>query len=303
MQKINKFYIVLLVAITFISSCNAGEYMNTKGHLVYTSGDGSINSINLNSSSLHNSPLYKSESVSVIDNLTRKGYKDILFGECPIAGECIIKHYSVDKKETKVLRTGKLPSYIDIHDKLFFYDEVDHDNNWLFVSSIKNIKNAIKVSKEPKKKTLPNGIKQSITTPVIQISNSEVIFVGEDERLWLYNIMKEKIISTDINNCRPILWVEKQRKLLCSTWDTWTPFLLDLNTKNQVEMPILKRAYGFTYIPEDNALIYGKTRSKNIIGEAYDIFLYSFSDNKEKRIMKDSHISSGVWLSEIRTVN
>lgn len=296
MQPIKRIFVVLFCSIVFYAASTVGETMSVNGKLIYTTGGGNINAINFNPDGFNALSLYKSVEVAAIDHLTRANNDTVLFGECPITEECIIKQYSVDTGKSRSLRTGRLPSYIQNHNKLFFYDKATDGSNWLFVSPVKKLSDAIKITKEPKWKTLSNGIKQSITIPVIQISHDDIIFVGEDEQLWLYSMVDKKLVSMGIKDCRPTLWIGKHNQLLCSDWNTWSPFLLDLSTKRKIEISELKGAYGFVYVPESDALIYGRTRSKYFIGEAYDIFYYSFADKKENKIKNDSHMAAGVWF-------
>jgi hypothetical protein len=286
---------ILLVTAVFSAGCNADESMNIAGKLIYTDGGSNINSIALNSSKHDISTLYKSDGISAINHLVKGNGKEILFDEC-ISGKCSIKQYSMSAGQAKFLRSGSLPSYMSSHDKLFFYDELDGGDNWLFVSSLDDINNATKISEEPKWKTLPSGIKQPVTIPVVQISNDEIIFVGKDGQLWLYYVPNRESSIMDIKGCRPMLWRDGRNQLLCSDWDTWDMFLLDIKTGNKIDMPELKGAYGFVYVPSSDALIYGRTRSNFIFGEAYDIFFYRFSDKNEKRISKDAHLAEGVWI-------
>lgn len=294
------FYIMLLIFVAFFTSCNTDESMNIEGQLIYSNGGSSINAIALDSSESNILSFYDSDEIVAIDQLTKVNNDTFLFGECTVTGECTIKQYSVGTGQVKPLLSGRLPSYISNHDKLFFYDEAPDGSNWLFSTSVKDISTISKVAKEPKWKTLPNGIKQSITTPIIQISNDDIIFIGEDGELWLHNILDKKLIPTGIKDCRPVLWIEQHSKLLCSDWDTWIPYVLDMNTKSKIEMQELKGAYGFVYMPSSDSLIYGKTRSSFIIGEAYDIFLYSLMNKEEKRIKKGSHIAAGIWLDKTK---
>lgn len=294
-MPLSYFLKILLTSIVLLTSCTADENMNIEGRLIYIVRGGNVGAITFSASGYDFSSFYDSKVVSAINHLTREHDNAILFDEC-IMGKCSIKRSSMKTGQVTLLHSGRLPSYIPNHEKLFFYDKASDGNGWLFVTSLGDIKNAIKIAEEPKWKTLPNGISQPVAIPVIQISNDEVIFVGKDEQLWLYNIANTKLVPMDIKDCRPILWMDKRDQLLCSDWDTWDAFLLDIKTKNKVEMPGLKGAYGFVYVPSSNALIYGRTRSRLLIGEAYDIFLYSFADKKEERIKENSHLAGGVWI-------
>ena len=294
-MSLNNHLKTLLVTAVFFTGCSTDESMNIAGKLIYSDGDGSINAISFNSSGYGISSLYKSESISAINYITRENNEIILFDEC-ISGRCSIKQYSMKTRQARLLRSGRFPSQLRNHDKLFFYDELPGGDNWLFEATLDDIKNTIRISEEPRWKTLPSGIKQPITMPVVQISNDEIIFVGKDGHLWLYNVSSTESSSMGINDCRPMLWRGEHNQLLCSDWDTWDVFLLDIKTRDKAEIPELKGAYGFVYVPSSDALIYGRTRSRFIFGEAYDIFFYRFSNKKEKRIKKDAHLAEGIWM-------
>ena len=266
----------LLVTVVFFVGCNVSEDMNISGKLIYTDGGSRINSIDFNSSKHNISTLYKSEGISAINYLVKTNTEEILFDEC-LNGKCSIKQYSMNTGQTKSLRSGSLPGYMANHDKLFFYDELDGESNWLFVTSLDDISDETRISKEPGYRTLSSGIKQSVTTPVVQISNDETIFVGKDGQLTLYNVPNTSSSMMDIKGCRPMLWRGGRNQLLCSDWDTWDMFLLDIKTGDKMDMPELKGAYGFVYVPSSDALIYGRIRSNFIFGEAYDIF---FTDSQ-----------------------
>jgi len=295
-QTIKKAFFIPFVFIVLSTACTAGENMNANGKFVFTDGSSTINAIDFSSSEFSTSTIFKSKEVGAINHLIRVDSNTILFGECPISRECVLRQYSIDVGKSEVLRTGRLPSYLPNHKRLFFYDKASDGSNWLYETALDNITEVKKVAKEPSKKVLPNGVKQSVSVPVVQVSNNEIIYVGDDKQLWLYNIIDKKRESTEIKNCRPILWREKHNQLLCSDWETWTPFLLDLNTKRKVKISELKEAYGFAYIKESDTLIYGKTRLKAMVDETYDIFLYSFQNKEEKRIKKNTHLASGVWF-------
>jgi len=294
-MSLNNSLKILLITAVFFSGCNADGSMKVAGKLIYTDGGGGIYSITFNSSAYNVSSLYKSEGISAINHLTKGSGKEILFDEC-ISGKCGIKRYSLNAGQAILLRSGSLPSYMLNHDKLFFYDELDGGDNWLFVASLDDINNAARISEAPRWRMFPSGVKQPVTIPVIQISNDEIIFVGKDGQLWLYNVSNTESSKMDIEGCRPMLWVGGRSQLLCSDWDAWDIYLLDIKTGDRIDMPQMKGAYGFVYVPSSDALIYGRTRSSFIFGEAYDIFFYRFSDKNEQKINEDIHLAGGVWI-------
>ncbi len=287
---------ILLGAAVFLSGCEANESMNVAGNLIYAGGGGSINLIDFSSPGYGISSLYKSEGISAINHLTKENSGAILFGECSVMGECSIKQYSMKTGRVRVLRSGRLPSFMPNHEKLFFYDRLAGGDKWLFVASLDDINNATKISEEPGWNTLPNGIKEPIIEPVIQISNDEILFVGKAGELQLYNVLSAEVSSMGINDCRPMSWRSVSNQLLCEDWDTFDIFLLDIKTRDTVDMPELKGGYGFVYVPGLDALFYSKTVSSFIVIEGYDMFFYQFSDKKEKRIKKNVSLSAGVWM-------
>lgn len=284
-----------------MGGCSAGEQLSINGLLVYTNGGKSINSIDLSTPDYTYSTIYRNDDISSINHLEVKDGNVILINECNFKGECSIKEYSLKSKNIKLLHTGIFPSYISTYNKLFFYDrDRTVDNRYrLYVTPISSENKITMIAYEPKWQTLPNGIRQPTLVAPIGISKNEVLFVGEHKNLSLYNILNSKTSVTGIENCRPMLWISKQNKLLCSNWDTWNMFLLNLKNKNIINIQELNGAYGFVYIPNIDALVYCRTQPNILGGESYNIYLYLFSNNKEKLIRKNSRLISGVWLDRM----
>ena len=287
---------VSLVTAMLVAGCDAVKTMSIEGVLIYTSGGNGLNAIAFDASATSFSPLYRGESVSAINHLAKETDKTVLFSEC-VLGECSIRRYSAETGRVTLLRSGWLPTYVSSHGKLFFYDSDRDGAKWLFVAALENINAATKIAKEPRGKVLSNGVHYSATLAVVQISNDEIVFLGVEERLWSYNIATAGLTSMDIDSCRPMLWMDRRRQFLCSNpWDESTPFLLDIDSKKKTPIPELRRARGFVYVANEDALIYGRLRSSHLILEVSDIFLYSFADGREKKIRGNSRFAGGVWL-------
>lgn len=287
----------LLASIIWLASCGTGEKMNTDGRLIYTAGGGSIDAINLGAFGPDIDLVYKGKkSGASIQQLTKINNGMFLFDECLGSGGCTIHQYDLHTNRSRMVRSGRLPSYVKNHDKLFFYDKSVDGKSWLFAAPLEDLHGAEKVAMEPEWRVLPNGVKQSIAFPPIQVSEDTVIYIGDEAELFLYNILSDEVISTKIGNCHPLQWLESHSRLLCADWNTWDPFLLDITNNNRIHLSELQGAYNFVYIPRIDTLIYGKRRSYFIIGEAHDIFSYSLSDRKEMRVKKDAHIASGIWV-------
>ena len=262
--------------------------------MAFTTGGNGIKSVYLESPKSNKIFLYSGKENSTISHISKVSNDVLLFDECSYPEGCFIKKLEINTKQTKSLNLGRLPSYVPSHKKYFFYNSFPNGENWLSMASLDDFENAIKIAKEPKPKKLPNGINLPLAVPVIQISTDEIIFVGEDEGLWSYNIRNKNLQSLNIYNCRPILWREKTKQLLCfdQQWDT---FLLKISDQEKVELQKLKETYGHVYLPFSDSLIYGRTKSNFLFGESYDIYLFSFQNEKEKKILKNSHIANGVW--------
>jgi hypothetical protein len=268
--------------------------MNINGRLIYTDGGGNINAIQIDSSESELRRIYSSNDIVAINALTNVDSGIMLFDEC--SGRCNITQIFMNTGKVQVLHSGRLPSYISEHESLFFYDKASDGSSWLFMAPMRDINLKTKVAKEPEWRILPNGISMPIAIAALQTSSDEVIFLGEGEQLWKYNIAREKKKPMNIGNCLPLAWIEEYGQLLCSDFSAQNVFLLDPDSRIEVKLPELKGAYGFVYVPGTDFLVYGRTRPSFFIWEAYDIFIYSLKDKKEKMIKRNSHISDGVWL-------
>ena len=292
---------LVVTPIMFFLSCNSSQSIPLEGKLFYTGGGNSIKVLSFGEKESEPIVIYeKANTVVVINHITKMSDTVLFYDECSGRAPCMINQLNISNNESRPIRTGFFPQFIPGHEKLFFYDTSSDDGNWLFMASLRDGNAITRIAKEPKAKTLPNGIQQSRTTPVVQISKDEVAFLNEEGELTLYNISNPKISPLGIKECRPILWRPTTQQLFCTNWTSKEVFSLDLHTKKLVKVPELYGAYGLVYIAGLDSFIYGKTRSVLPLlplGVAYDIFFYSFSKQKEIRIKKNSHIAAGNWIN------
>ena len=281
-----------------MSSCNIHNGMNLTGKLVYSGGSSEIKTVDL--ASLASATLYKSpHNVALIAHLTKVTPDLILFDECPVTESCVIKELNLSNGETKTLHTGQMPIYVAEHDCLFFYDRSEYQNdNALLMAKRNEIAARHKVANMPPPKRLPNGNLLPVATPAIQISQDEVVFVGEDHQLWIYRISESTLFPTEVKDCLPQVWRNQTQELLCYDWNSWELYAIDLQTKQKKVMSFLKRAHGLLYVPEDDLLIYGKSRLYFLISETSDIFAYSFATSERVKLRPHAHISSGILVKE-----
>lgn len=275
-------------------------YVKMQGHLIYTDGGKNIRVLDLSSPQTHNEAIYQGAanvSVSVIGTLTKVNNDIFIFDERPVTGKSMIRKYSFQNKSVLPLYPGILPCYMSKYGKLLFYETSGNNSGWLLLSDLDGNKESIKkIATEPEKKLLANGIRISTTTLIIPISTDEVVFYGEKDQLWRYNLFESELIATGIKNCKPLVWRDKTKQLLCRDWDSSEVFLIDINTKSKISLRKLKDAYGFVYIEKADSLVYGRTKSRFPFGERYDIYLYSINDENEKVIESNSHIAGGIWM-------
>lgn len=288
--------LILLTYVLLLLSCGASRSMIVEGQLIYTGGGNSIEVISLWEKERNPFVIYEEPGIAAIYHITKMNDSVLFFDTCSGKPHCMIQQLNLSTKEVLVTRTGYLPQYISGHDQLFFYDQSADNGNWLFMATLADVNSITKIAKAPKNKTLPNGIQLLGIMPVVQISTDEVVFLNEEGQLTIYNIANAKPSPLGIDDCRPIFWRQSTQQLFCTNWRAKEPFLLDLHTRKKEKVSVLNNAYGFVYIAGLDSVIFGKTRSRLPFGESYDIFSYSFTENKESIVKKSSHIAAGLWM-------
>ena len=289
--------ILLFTPMMCFCAGNASSVMSLEGILVFTNGGGKIKKAFFREGGGGLSIAYEaSKGTRAIKSITKLSDTALLFDECSGASQCTIYQLNIDSRKSQRVRTGIFPQYIPEHDKLFFYDKALDDKNWLFVASLPALNEIKRLAKEPPAKTLPNGIQQSRTMPVVQISKDEVVFLNGDGQLTNYDLQNSKVSSLEVDYCRPIFWRTPTQQLFCTNENAKKPFFLDPRTQNKEDVSVLDGAYGFVYMEDLDSVAYGRSRPLLPFGEAYDIFVYSFREQKEAKLKENSHIAAGIWL-------
>lgn len=285
----------LLLGMMLVSGCHKIEQVN--GKLIYLDGGSRIKILALKSGDEDGSTLYEGRSVSVIESLIDMG-EGLLFGECDYEG-CSIRVYSFLTNGSSIERSGRYPAYLSSRDRLFFYEKESDGKAWLFMSALKSKRDVIRIAREAEDKTLPNGMRRMISAPPIPISENEILFVGEDADLWVYNADSGLSKSLHVGGCRPYVWMSVSNQILCKDTESWDSFLLNLATKKKEIISSLHEASGFIYVSSSDALVYVKRRSTWLIGETHDLYWYSISEKYEQLIRRNVYLSGGVWRDEI----
>jgi hypothetical protein len=155
-----------------------------------------------------------------------------------------------------------------------------------------------KVAKAPRIHENPNGFPYSWIAPVIQVSPDEVVFVGEDDAVWMYQISQSRMMPTGIRNALPEFWRSQTKQLVCYNWESKEFFQVDLKSKHSEKIPHFKRSYfGFVYIPKHDAVVFGTSRLYFLVSERFEIFAYSFSSGEKVKLLSRNSISRGIWLN------
>ncbi|MEO6421700.1 MAG: hypothetical protein ABIR84_03215 [Candidatus Nitrotoga sp.] len=297
MPKINLVAFLLLSCLPLLAMSGTSDTMKLTGRLVYSAGGNDINMIELNS--LKQFSLGSFSTDSSINHFTRLSDSIFLFENCNGRRKpnCLLKEFVIGAKTPNTLRSGYSPTYIPENKSLLFYDQDEESGQmWLHIADVRSPSTSHKVAKAPADMILSNGLPYPIITQPLQISSDEVIFVGEDKRLWRVQVSSSKLTPTIIKNCIPQIWRDRSQRLVCYDWESQEFYQTTLMAGNIEKLPQLKGAYGLVYLPKDDVIIYGKARLKMLVSETYDIFAYSFNTNKHVKVRANSHINSGVWL-------
>lgn len=278
--------------------CYSNNAMELAGGLIYSSGANDIEFLNLDSKKSF--VIYKSaHNVAIIDHLMKIKDKRFMFEECSGTGPCLIKEFNTGNGMEKAIRQGIYPTYIAENDSIFFYNTPERNKeNWLFISDRGGTGEPLKIIKAPISDD-PRIDWWYLVTPVVKISSDEVVLVGEDRQLWIYQMSKSVLTPTGITKCLPQFFRNRARQLVCYHHDTWDIYQIDLKTKQTEQLSKLEGAHGLVYIPEHDVVIYGKDRLHFLISETSDIFAYSFSTGKNTGIRPRAYVASGFWIDPI----
>lgn len=291
----NNHILLWLLMFAMLIGCRSNSAMELSGGLMYSSGSMYVEFVNLDSKK--SSVMYKSiGNGATIGRLTKIGDKRFIFEECLGTGSCFIKEFNVASGVGKVIRQGIYPTYIAENDSVFYYNLPEaNKENWLLTSGEGGAGEPRKIAKAP-----ISGDSRIdwwyFVTPVVKVSPDEVVLVGEDRQLWVYQISKSTLIPTGITKCLPQFLRNRTQQLVCYNPDTFDIYQIDLKTKQTEQLPQLKGANGLVYVPEYDIVIYGKVRLHFLVSEVSDIFAYSFSTGKTTEIQSRAYLASGFWI-------
>lgn len=288
----------LLLLLPFVSCRLRGE-ANLSGRLIYTNGGKYIDALDLDA--LTREILYEGQYDGInIQSITKIAAGKFLFSECDGLRKphCLLKEFEVAAGTAKTLRPGRMPVYVAQSGSVFFYDSSSKDagEEWLFVAERNALDTARRIAKAPTAKLLPNGLSYELETPVVEISPDEIVFVGEDRQLWIYQISTSRLTPTGVHNARPKVWRSWTQQLICYDWESEEAYQIDLKTKRTEKLPFLKKAWGIVYIPHTDTLMYSESRLYLFISETSDIWAYKFGTGERVKVQPHVAMATGIWL-------
>jgi len=287
---IKKKYPLLVLSMLVVLSLplhSEGEMVNLSGTLIY-SKQNSIRALDL--STLKSRVIYEEkDGFPMFLHLTKIDNKRLLIED---EMNQLIKELDLDTGIAKTILHGLTPQYISGHEKLFFYA----------MSSDKAQKGIFIADMEGPAVVSAQIVREGSREQVIQVSEDEVIFY-QDEKIWLYNIVSGVLRNLPLENCTlPKVMRSVTGQLLCFDATAQQYFLTDLKGEKTEYIPTLRSETAVLYIPEYDALIFGKTRFQFFpeLGEVIDIWSYSFKGKKEIRLQKNVSVSLGsaIWLNK-----
>ncbi len=294
-----RMFFLCLFFLDSVFSNKVAHASDLSGKLIYANGTNIIRSLDL--STLKHEILHKEPFGIFINNLSKITETRFIYQDCDGTRKpgCLLQEFDIENKSVKTWRSGHIPTYVKESNSIFFYESApDTGEEWLFVVNLEAIGNAKKVMRAPSTHKTQNGIPYSYKGPVVQISPDQVIFVGEDDGIWIYQISNSKLISTDIKNIRPIFWLDKTKELIGYNWESKGIVRYDLKSKRIEQLPQFKASSGFVYIPNYDTVISWEGRLHFFISERFDIFSYHLGSGERMKIVPNHHISSGIWFQK-----
>lgn len=294
--------VVWLCSFLPSTSCAMSSAKDLTGCLVYADRGKNIRKIDLKT--LRHEVLYEGPgNVTSIDHFSKTGPDKFLFEECNglRTPNCLLMEFDLTNRTVSILRSGRMPTYIAERDSVFFYDRIKDDGEqWLLVARRGAMDAATEVAKAPGVITFPNGLGFFPGGPVVQVSTDEVVFVGEDWRLMIYDMANGQVRSTGLNHKSPRIWRSQTQQLIARDWETKAFYQINLKKGDVKKLPQLGRRVhsGLGYLPEYDTLIYSMPRFSFIYWhETSDIFAYHYKTEKKVKLLPHGSISSGIWWS------
>jgi hypothetical protein len=287
-----------LILSGFLIACEMDKAPMMEGILIYSGGGRNIMTLDLGNPEIAPKVLYESSvPVSVISYLSKVDSTTIIFDECQVTKGCSLMRLNFKTGHAELLLNGQFPSYIPERSILFFCD-MHNSDRWLFSTNMGNFDLKKQIAIVPDKLVLQNGVQRTLPSQAISISSDEVVLLGPDNTLISYRLSEDRFVITSFKEIIPILFRSKTGQLLVEEYETERIFLLSLDDSTKEELPALKGGYGYLYLPEYDALLFGKAGYRFPFGERYDLFLYYFGQEQVKKVFSNVHVGNGIYFQK-----
>ena len=286
--------ILLILYLIFVFGCESDIPENMDGNLIYSAGSNYISIFNLNS--LTEKIIYQSQSnAAIINSISKVSPQNLIFSECT-QNECIIKEFNISTTKISSIGKGRYLKYLEEFNKTIFYKYSDIDQSeWVWVANKLELDKAKKLIKAPNAKEM---IGERMALPLM-INSGNVLLMGKDSQLLLYEISSEKISRLGWGNCFPKAWRSKTKKVICQDLQDLSHYQVDLENNIKENLSMLKRfGYGLIYIPFQDSIIGVDVEFKiwPLSLESFYTYMYDFKDSRKFKI-KEGFVDSGYWLN------
>lgn len=280
----------VMLSLTCLIGCRSPQQQELSGRLVYTNGGGEIRELELKTG--HSSVLYEKKGVS-IDTISRTEQNRLIFGECALDAPCMIKEQDLATKGSRSLGVGAMPTYVGKWNTIFYYRREEGQER-LFAAEISQLDRGKEIAKAPSPLTTNKGNTTRITSPVVSVSDDQVVFVGEDRHLWIYDLSVSQLRRTGIDGKNPVAWRSRRKLLICHNlnFDGW--YQLDLNSMQATTLPEVQTGIvDLVYIEKYDAVVFLTT---SWVPDQYNLVMYYFGTGKQTELQPKTYLRSGVWL-------
>jgi hypothetical protein len=129
----------------------------------------------------------------------------------------------------------------------------------------------------------------------IQVSPHEVVYLGSDFRIWIYDLIEGRSEETPVGNCYPQFWRPQSGELVCARIGPPGYEYVSLVTGQARPFPKLpERNFGLTHSPVDDITFFGEV-SGFLWSETGDLYTMSLPGGRLRRVMRGVVIQYGIW--------
>ena len=300
MIKKNKFLFSSMIIVTIIitilltkSNCGTEketkEEIKMKGIMIFTNGTGTICRLDLQTKRV-DTVFHTEDFFNEISRISED--------EFIIDGALGLVNFNYRSRSIQSTRSGSRQVYVKEHKKLFFYDNIKGSKQYyLYMASIDSLDNAVliaKASERPKEFVSP-----------VQISSDEIVFIGEDYKLRMYDLSNGALTPTGIDGkYNPVEWITNRKVLLCNVSGGGMENIYEINLETK-EIKNTTSNYSnevyLNYIDKYDAAVYCSMKYGlfgELSGRSFDLYIYFYKDNRNVKFTSDVRMYSAVYIDE-----